>query len=117
MVEKSIIIAGLDPYIGFIHTDNYNKKSFVFDLIELYRTYADQTVVPIFTRRMAKENMFDSVPNGFILNAVGKTLLLQLLNETFEKSINHRGRNIKIRNVIQFDCHRIANDLISEVEL
>jgi len=116
MVEKSIIIAGLDPYIGFIHSDNYNKKSFVFDLIELYRTYADQTVVPIFTRRMAKEDMFDSVPNGFTLNATGKVLLLRLLNETFEKSVNYGGRNIKIRNIMQSDCHRIANDLISEVE-
>jgi len=34
-VEKGCIIAGHDPYIGFLHTDNYNKKSFVFDLIEI----------------------------------------------------------------------------------
>jgi CRISPR-associated protein Cas1 len=26
-VEKGCIIAGLDPYMGFLHTDNYNKKS------------------------------------------------------------------------------------------
>ena len=38
MVEKACIIAGLDPYIGFLHTDNYNKKSLVFDVIELFRT-------------------------------------------------------------------------------
>ena len=38
MVEKAYIIAGLDPYIGFLHTDNYNKKSRVFDVIELFRT-------------------------------------------------------------------------------
>ncbi|MFZ0924903.1 MAG: CRISPR-associated endonuclease Cas1 [Halobacteriota archaeon] len=112
MVEKGIIVAGLDPYIGFIHVDNYNKKSFVFDLIELYRTYVDQTVVPLFTRKMVKEDMFDTVPGGFTLNADGKTLLLQLLNDAFERSINHRGRNVKIRNIIQLDCHRIANDLL-----
>jgi CRISP-associated protein Cas1 len=33
LVEKGCILAGLDPYIGFVHTDNYNKKSLVFDLI------------------------------------------------------------------------------------
>ncbi|MGB3458597.1 MAG: CRISPR-associated endonuclease Cas1 [Halobacteriota archaeon] len=38
MVEKACIIAGLDPYIGFLHTDNYNKKSRVFDVIVLFRT-------------------------------------------------------------------------------
>jgi len=37
MIEKACIIAGLDPYVGFIHTDNYNKKSLVFDLIEMFR--------------------------------------------------------------------------------
>lgn len=26
MVEKACIIAGLDPYVGIIHTDHYNKK-------------------------------------------------------------------------------------------
>ena len=26
-VERSCVLAGLDPFIGFIHTDNYNKKS------------------------------------------------------------------------------------------
>ena len=38
MVEKAYIIAGLDQYIGFLHTDNYNKKSLVFDVIELFGT-------------------------------------------------------------------------------
>ncbi|MFZ5800678.1 MAG: CRISPR-associated endonuclease Cas1 [Candidatus Omnitrophota bacterium] len=49
LVEKGCIIAGLDPYIGFIHTDNYNKKSLVFDLIDMFRTFAEQTVVYLFS--------------------------------------------------------------------
>jgi CRISPR-associated protein Cas1 len=32
LVEKACILAGLDPFVGFLHTDNYNKKSLVFDL-------------------------------------------------------------------------------------
>ncbi|MCX6672934.1 MAG: CRISPR-associated endonuclease Cas1, partial [Methanothrix sp.] len=37
MVEKGCIIAGLDPYVGFLHTDSYNKMSLVFDIIEMFR--------------------------------------------------------------------------------
>jgi len=48
MVEKGCILAGLDPYIGFIHTDNYNKKSLVFDLIEMFRILVDKTVIYLF---------------------------------------------------------------------
>ena len=33
-VERVCVLAGLDPYIGILHTDNYNKKSMVFELIE-----------------------------------------------------------------------------------
>jgi CRISPR-associated protein Cas1 len=36
-VEKACILSGLDPYVGFLHADNYNKKSMVFDLIEPFR--------------------------------------------------------------------------------
>lgn len=112
MVEKGCIIAGLDPYVGFMHTDNYNKKSMVFDLIEMYRIYVDRTVVNLFSKRKVNDDLFDTIPNGLTLNKEGKAVLIQALNETLDKSISYRGRNIKVRNTIQYDCHRIANSLI-----
>ncbi|RZB29557.1 MAG: CRISP-associated protein Cas1 [Candidatus Argoarchaeum ethanivorans] len=114
MVEKACIIAGLDPYVGFLHTDNYNKKSFVFDLIEVFRIYADRTVVNLFSKKQVHEGLFDSIPGGLYLNKKGKTLLIQTLNETFDRKVKYRGRNIKIRNVIQYECHSIANNLIKD---
>jgi len=111
-VEKACIIAGLDPYVGFIHTDHYNKKSLVFDLIENYRIWADETVVNLFASRKVKADMFDRIPNGFILNKEGKAVLLTALNSYLDGSVRYRGRNIKRENIIQFDCHRIANALI-----
>jgi CRISPR-associated protein Cas1 len=112
MVEKACIIAGLDPYVGFLHTDNYNKKSFVFDLIEMFRVYVDRTVVNLFSKKQVHEGLFDSVPGGLYLNKVGKAVLIQALNETFDREIKYNGRNIKVKNVIQYECHRIANSLI-----
>jgi CRISPR-associated protein Cas1 len=112
MVEKGCIIAGLDPYVGFMHTDNYNKKSLVFDLIEMYRNYVDRSVVNLFSKKQVKEDYFDSIPNGLTLNQNGKALLIQSVNEMFDRTISYHGRNIKIRNTIQYDCHRIANSLI-----
>ena len=112
MVEKACIIAGLDPYIGFLHTDNYNKKSLVFDIIEMFRTFVDETVVHLFSKRKVKEEYFDKIQNGLSLNKEGKAVLIEALNETFEKTIKYRGRNIKTKNVVQFECHRIANKLV-----
>jgi len=116
MVEKACIIAGLDPYIGFLHTDNYNKKSLVFDIIEMFRTFVDEPVVHLFSKRKVKEEYFDTIQNneGLSLNKEGKAVLIEALNATFEKTIKYRGRNIKTKNVIQFECHRIANNLLKQ---
>lgn len=115
-VEKACIIAGLDPYVGFIHTDHYNKKSLVFDLIENYRIWAEEVVVNLFASRKVKVEHFDRIPNGLTLNKEGKAVLLTDFNSFMNESIRYRGRNIKRDNIIQFDCHRIANKLIRENE-
>jgi CRISP-associated protein Cas1 len=112
LVEKACIIAGLDPYLGFIHTDNYNKKSLVFDLIDLFRVYADQTVVYLFSQRKVKQDFLDEIKGGFTLNKEGKAVLISTLNETLEKTQRYRGRNIKNRDTIQYECHSIANSFI-----
>ncbi len=113
LVEKGCILAGLDPYIGFVHTDNYNKKSLVFDLIELFRIYAEEPIVFLFSGRKVKVEYFDKLPNnGMTLNKDGKAFLIEALNRHLDESIRYRGRNIQRRDTIQMECHRIANSLI-----
>lgn len=116
-VEKACIIAGLDPYIGFLHTDNYNKKSLVFDIIEPFRTYIDETVVHLFSKRKINKEYFDEIPGGLTLNKDGKAVLIQALNERFEKRISYGGRKIKTGDTIQFECHKIANSMIKNADL
>ncbi len=111
-VEKACIIAGLDPYVGVIHTDNYNKKSFVFDLIENFRIWADETVINLFAGRKVKQEHFDKLKNGFFLNKEGKALLIETFSGFLDESVRYSGRNIKRENIIQFECHKIANRLI-----
>ncbi len=115
LVEKACIIAGLDPYVGFIHTDNYNKKSLVFDLIENYRAWAEEVVINLFAKRKVKVEFFTKIPNGLVLNPDGKAALISEFTSFMEESIRYRGRNIKRNNIIQYDCHRIANELIKDL--
>jgi len=116
-VEKACIIAGLDPYVGIIHTDHYNKKSMVFDLIENFRIWADETVINLFAGRKVKQEHFDKLQNGFTLNKEGKAMLIEALTTFLDESIRYSGRNIRRGDIIQFECHRIANSLIKETEV
>ncbi len=113
-VEKACIIAGLDPYVGVLHTDGYNKKSFVFDVIEPYRSYIDRVVMRLFGKKQVRKSYFDQIHGGMTLNEDGKKLLIQSLNEYFDERVRYDGRNIKINDIIQHDLHKIANQLIEE---
>lgn len=113
-VEKSCILAGLDPYIGIMHTDNYNKIALVYDLIEMYRVYMDELVFKLFTTKKVSDTCFDIIENGYYLNQDGKKLLIGEYNKILEKKIRHKGRNIQIQNIIQFDCHQLANKILKE---
>lgn len=112
LVEKGCIIAGLDPYVGFLHTDSYNKMSLVFDIIEMFRIYVDEVVVYLFSRRMIKDEFFEPLEQGMGLSKEGKAMLIEALNKRLDESILYRGRKVKVRNTIQMECHRIANSLI-----
>lgn len=114
-VEKACIIAGLDPYIGIMHTDNYNKKALVFDLIEMYRVYIDEIVFKLFSTKKIKKEYFDITEDkGFYLNKEGKQVLIAAYNKEMERKIRYKGRNIEKQNIIQFDCHDIANKILKE---
>ncbi len=114
VVERACLLSGLDPYIGFIHTDHYNKPSLVFDLIEQYRIWADETILSLFSARKIKQDLFDNLKNGFTLNKQGKAVLIEAFTACLDEAIRYRGRNITRRDSIQFDLHRIANDLLAK---
>lgn len=113
-VEKACVIAGLDPYVGLLHTDNYNKKSLVFDIIEIFRIWAEETVVNIFAGRKVKQEQFDKLENGYTLNKEGKAMLIENFTAFLDESIRYNNRNIKRADIVQFECYKIANGLIGE---
>ena len=112
VIERACILAGIDPYIGILHTDDYNKESFVYDIIEKYRGIIDRTVVYLFTRRKFKQSCFDRMEYGCTLNNEGKKILLTELNATLDETHQHQGKQMKTRNIIQSELHEVANTLM-----
>ncbi|BBD44565.1 CRISPR-associated endonuclease Cas1 [Petrimonas sulfuriphila] len=114
-VEKVLVIAGLDPYVGFMHRDDYNMKSMVFDFIEPYRTYAEEVVFKLFSAKKINDSHTSKITNGYSLNAEGKNLLMQsLLSFLEEDTIRYNGRNQTRVNAMQMDAHQFANQLIKK---
>lgn len=115
-IEKALIIAGLDPYLGFMHRDDYNQLSFVFDFIEPYRIYAETVVFRLFSGKKVNQSHTDQITNGYSLNAEGKALLVGAYNKYFdEETIRYKGKNQTRSHTIQFDAHNLANTLIQKI--
>lgn len=111
-VERACILSGLDPYVGILHTDSYNKKSFVFDFIENFRAHIDEPVVFLFTKRKVHEKHFEPFEGGVGLSKEGKALLMHELNTRFDQEVAYHGKNMKVRNTILAEAHALANQLI-----
>lgn len=114
-VERALMLAGLDPYLGFLHRDSYNHKSMVFDFIEPYRAFADKVVFSLFSAKKVNKSHTNEITNGLTLNKEGKVLLIEALNDYLEEDkIRYKGRNQTRATVIQFDAHQFANALIGK---
>jgi CRISP-associated protein Cas1 len=112
-IEKCIMIAGLDPYVGFLHRDDYNQTSFVFDFIEPYRPFVDLTVYRLFSGKKVNKDHYYEITNGVGLTKDGKKLIVESFIQRFDTDkIRYRGRNQTRMNAIQQDAHAFANKLI-----
>lgn len=116
-VEKCLILSGLDPYVGFLHRDDYNQKSMVFDFIEPYRIFVETVVFKLFSAKKVNKNHIEEITNGVSLNKEGKELLINFLNEYLEvDTIRYKGRNQSRINAMMMDGHTFANELIKKPE-
>jgi len=124
IVEKACICAGLDPFLGFLHTDNYGKKSLVFDLIEPFRIIVEREVVLSFTGRRVQQTFVETIPRGVALSKEGRAFLLENLQKRLEKRVSYpvqaskgKTRRIQTRDTIQYEAHSLANRLLGRKNL
>lgn len=102
-IYQSCIKARLDPYIGIMHKDIYNKPTLTYDLIEPYRIYCEETVFKLFSKSMVKEDMFYAIDGGYFLNEKGKKLLLTEYYKTLNKKEKLNNKSINISKKIDND--------------
>lgn len=112
-IERAIMLAGLDPYVGFMHRDDYNTKSLVFDYIEPYRIYAERFVFRLFTGKKINKAYFEEITNGYSLNEEGKKFFVGPFLEYLDSDkIQYKGKLQTRMNAVQLETHRFANSLI-----
>lgn len=67
-ITSALETAGLDPYVGYLHTDRPGRASLSLDLIEELRAvFADRFVLSLINKRIVNGKNFSKKENGAVL--------------------------------------------------
>jgi len=103
-IERAIVLAGLDPYAGFVHADRPGKPSLVLDLIEEFRqAAADRPVFAIFNRGTTIE-----LDDQGLLTQESRRLVADKVLERLEKPERYQRKKVPLRIVIQSQARHLA---------
>ena len=91
-IEGALIKAGIDPYIGILHRDEYNRPTMVYDVIELYRIWVDYVVFTLLAQNAISDECYSVREDGsFWLEPLGRRILIQSLNDYLDETISVGG--------------------------
>jgi CRISPR-associated protein Cas1 len=102
-VERAVLLAGLDPYAGFVHVDRAGKPSLVLDLVEEFRQMVvDRTVFGLLNRGVRLE-----LEDGRLMDAT-RRLLAERVNERLDGEEPYEGKKHKLRTILASQGRHIA---------
>ena len=90
-IEGALIKAGIDPYVGIFHRDDYNRPALVFDIIEKYRVWIDYVMIQLAKQEAMSEECFRQEGNGLLLDGLGKRIVIQSVNDYLAEIIKMKG--------------------------
>ncbi|MEM2936703.1 MAG: CRISPR-associated endonuclease Cas1, partial [Candidatus Bathyarchaeia archaeon] len=84
-VHRAIMRAKLEPYLGFLHSEQFGKPSLVCDFTELYRYLIDDFIIQYSKDLKVKD--FITKCEDFSKNRVGKRMYL---NDSLTTDLTHK---------------------------
>lgn len=103
-IERACVLAGLDPYAGFLHVDRPGKPSLVLDLIEEFR----QAVVDRTVLGMVNKGMPVKLDDKDRLVPESRRLLAEKVLGRLDGQVRYEGKRHPLRAVIQMQARHVA---------
>lgn len=108
-IEGALIRAGVDPYVGVMHRDDYNRPVLVYDVIELYRVWVDYVVVELLSQRVITDEHYSVRPDGsYWMEALGRRMLIQSVNDYLDDVVELDGQQRSRLTQISLYAQRLA---------
>lgn len=108
-IEAALIKAGIDPYVGIMHRDNYNRPVLVYDVIEIYRIWVDYVVYNLVMQNIITEEFYSvKEDSSYWLEPLGRRILIQSLADYMEEVVDFQGTSRSRATQIQLYAQNLA---------
>ena len=117
-IYKAVLLAHLDAYMGYLHSQQYLKPSLICDFQELFRQLIDKFLLSYITKIDIQESFENKGNRAFLIpKEAGKFIMA--LNKLFDQKVNHTrirqfGKRSKIRTIIREEPIKLAQYLRNE---
>lgn len=109
-VERALVLAGLDPYAGFIHVDRPGKPSLTLDFIEEFRqAVVDRTVIGLANKGVK----FEQDERKRFTPETSRMLAAKVLDR-LESGELYEGKRHPLRAILQSQARHLATFLRGE---
>lgn len=111
VIENAVFAAGLDPYLGALHAEEYARPALVFDLIEPFRPWVDAMLVDACREHALSDAFFEPKDNGWWISRAGKGWLIPRFNAFLEETLETDGARKSRKNHIYDYAGRLAREI------
>ena len=108
VVEGALFAVGLDPHLGILHADEYDRPTLSFDLIEPFRPWIDRLLIEQCFHQKLDAAFFTKNQHGLFLNKTGKVFIIPLFNDFLRSEREYLNQNSTVKNHIYFLAGRLA---------
>jgi len=107
-IEAALVRAGIDPYVGVLHREEYNRPVLTYDVIEKYRIWADYVVVSLLQQEVFGDEAYSVDSQGaYWLEGLGKRILIQAMYDYLAEEVQFDKKKMSREKHIE----KFASDL------
>lgn len=111
-VEGALMKAGIDPFIGIWHVDEYNKPVLSYDFIEPYRDWADRVAYRLCQQYSIHQEDLQTYKNGFWLAPSGKKKVVEAFQDYLEEIVMKNQKYRTRSTHLQLDANSFAQIIL-----
>ncbi len=110
---SSISARGFDPYLGFLHSNEYGRPALALDLMEEFRQpLIDRLILELINKEIIKPDEFEEREVGLYLNERSRRNYLANYERRMQTEVVYMDKKMNYREIIHNQVEKFSNMIL-----